>query len=533
VKLGDEFTVYRGDQFVAVVVVDRLFGDKAAVTVKREGGRLLKKDGMDIRQGDEVATVGLVEDRSTEAFAPLVENAWIRPLGDAALSTFSIDVDTAAYSIVRRCLAEQDRLPPPGALRIEELVNYFPYSYEGPAGSDPFAVRVDAASCPWEPRHRLVRVILKARNEDHGERPPANLVFLVDVSGSMDRPDKLPLVVQSLSLLLDSLDGRDRLAVVVYAGREGVALPPTAADRKEEIRAALGRLTAEGSTNGGAGIRLAYSLAAEGFVAGGINRVVLATDGDFNVGVTDPAALEALVKEKAKSGVYLTALGFGMDNLKDSTLERLADRGNGNYGHIDTPFEARKVLVEEALSTLKTVARDAKVQVEWNPAKVAAFRLIGYENRRLEAKDFRDDRKDAGEIGAGHAVTAFYEVVPAGEPVPGAAVDELRYQRPADPTGSGETLTVKVRWKDPEGDGVHEVRAPFLDPGLPFDAATMDFRFGAAVVAFGLTLRESEFRGSASLGLASEIASSALGEDDGGYRREFVSLVARAADLAR
>ena len=473
------------------------------------------------------------DDHRTTSFAALAEKGFVRPAGEAALSTFSVDVDTASYAILRRHLLQDGVRPPRGAVRIEEMVNYFRYRADAPAGDDALGVRVDAASCPWEPRHRLVRVLVKAREESAESRPAANLVFLVDVSGSMNQPDKLPLVVQSLALLADGLDARDTLGIVVYAGNEGLALPPTRGDRREEIRAALGRLRAGGSTNGGAGIELAYRLAAGGFIKGGINRVVLATDGDFNVGVTSPSALVDLVTEKAKSGVYLTTLGFGMDNLKDSTLEQLADRGNGNYGHVDSIAEARKILVEEGLSTIRTVAKDAKIQVEWNPAKVAAYRLLGYENRALEAKDFRDDRKDAGEVGAGHAVTAFYEVVPAGQPIPGAAVDDLVYQRTGEPTGSEDSLTVKVRWKAPEGEDVTEIRAPFTDGGLAFDAASDDFRFGAAVVALGLALRESEWRGSATPALAAEIAAGALGDDRGGYRREFVQVVAKALALER
>jgi Ca-activated chloride channel family protein len=470
---------------------------------------------------------------SSESFAPLVENAWIRPFGESALSTFSIDVDTAAYAIVRRCLLEQGRLPPPGALRLEELVNYFPYAYGGPSSGDPFAVHVDAASCPWEPRHRLVRIALKGREVEEAMRPAANLVFLLDVSGSMAQPNKLPLVKQSIALLADRLTVRDRVAMVVYAGSEGLALPSTQGGDHEAIKAAIGRLEAGGSTNGGAGITLAYKVATENFIPGGINRVVLATDGDFNVGISDPSSLVKMVEEKAKSGVFLTALGYGMDNLKDSTLEQLADKGNGNYGYVDSLREAEKVLVTEGMSTLHCIAKDVKIQVEFNPAKVAGYRLLGYENRMLAAQDFADDAKDAGEIGAGHAVTAFYEVVPAGETVPGAAVDELRYQRPGTPTGNDETLVVKLRWKEPEGQVSTPREFPFSDAGLAFDAVPEDFRFAAAVAAFGMVLRDSKCAGSASLPMVREIAAGALGADAGGWRAEFLSLVDKAATLRK
>ena len=470
---------------------------------------------------------------TTESFSPIVENAFVRPVGDAALSTFSVDVDTAAYSIVRRCLLEQGRIPPPGALRIEELVNYFPYAYEGPAGSAPFAVRVDAASCPWNPKHRLVRVALQGRRIEEPERPAANLVLLLDVSGSMEQPNKLPLLKKSIALLAERLTARDRIAMVVYAGASGLALPPTSGDRKDTILAALENLSAGGSTNGAAGIEQAYQVASENFIRGGINRVVLATDGDFNVGVSDPSALVKMVEEKAKSGVFLTALGYGMDNLKDATLEQLADRGNGNYGYVDNLNEARKVLVDQGMGTLHAIAKDVKIQVEFNPARVAAFRLLGYENRALAAQDFADDAKDAGEIGAGHAVTAFYEVVPAGESVPGSAVDALRYQRPGDFAGSTESMVVKLRWKEPEGSTSTLLEVPFEDAGLAFDAADSDFRFGAAVAAFGMALRASEHRGSATLPLVREIAAGALSDDPGGWRAEFLTLVDRAATLNR
>jgi Ca-activated chloride channel family protein len=500
------------------------------------GGRLLLParagnfDGLD---GVGYITAGLEDSPSTESSAPFVENAWIRPLGEAALSTFSLDVDTAGYAIVRRCLVEQGRLPPEGVLRLEEMVNYFPYGYDPPSGSDPFAVRVDAASCPWEPRHRLVRIALKAREVEEAARPAANLVFLLDVSGSMEQPNKLPLVKQSIALLAERLTGRDRVAIVVYAGNSGLVLPPTPGSDHDAIQGALERLSAGGSTNGGAGIELAYKLAAENFVPGGINRVILATDGDFNVGVTDPSALVKLIEEKAKSGVFLTALGYGTDNLKDSTLEQLADRGNGNYGYIDTLAEARKVLVEQGMSTLHCLGKDVKLQVEFNPARVAGYRLLGYEKRMLAAQDFADDAKDGGEVGAGHTVTAFYEVVPAGVEVPGAPVDELRYQRPGNFTGAGETLVVKLRWKEPEGQVSTPREFPFTDGGDSFDRASDDFRFAASVAAFSMVLRDSKFAGSAKLPMVREIAAGALGPDESGRRAEFLTLVDRAAGLKK
>ncbi len=475
------------------------------------------------------------QEPSTESYGVIVENAFVRPRGDAALSTFSIDVDTAAYSILRRCLMEQNRLPPPGVVRLEEMVNYFPYALNGPAGPEPFAVTVEGASAPWRPAHRLVRIALKGRIVEEAERPAANLVFLLDVSGSMNQPNKLPLVKQSIALLAGRLGARDRVALVVYAGNSGLVLPSTPGDRRDEILAALERLEAGGSTNGGAGIELAYQVAAENLVPGGINRVVLATDGDFNVGVTDQGSLVRLVEEKAKSKVFLTALGYGMDNLKDTTLESLADRGNGNYGYIDSVAEARKVLVDMGMSTLHCIAKDVKIQVEFNPAKVAAYRLLGYENRMLAAQDFQDDAKVAGEIGAGHSVTALYEVVPAGSAVPGAGVDELKYQPVVgDPGAAGEeTLTVKLRWKEPEGDVSTPMAVAFADGGGAFDGASEDFRFAAAVAEFGMLLRDSEHRGEASFAAVREIAAGALGDDPGCWRHEFLGLVDRAAGLKR
>ena len=467
----------------------------------------------------------LIDESTTESSAPIIENPWIRPVGEAALSTFSVDVDTAGYSIVRRCLTRQNRLPPPAAVRIEELVNYFPWDYAPPSGADAFAVHVEAASCPWEPRHRLVRIALKGRVVEEAVRPAANLVFLLDVSGSMNQPNKLPLVKESLRLLAGRLDARDRVAMVVYAGASGLALPSTAGNDASTILHAIDNLSAGGSTNGGAGIELAYKVAAENFVPGGINRVVLATDGDFNVGTTSRADLATLIEEKAKSKVFLTALGYGMDNLKDDTLEQLADRGNGNYGYVDDLAEARRLLVDQGMSTLHAIAKDVKIQVEFNPAQVAGYRLLGYENRVLAAQDFADDRKDAGEIGAGHAVTAFYEVVPAGEPVPGSAVDELRYQRPGSWSGSLDTLTVKLRWKEPEGDESALREVPFTDGGGAFDGASEDFRFAAAVAEWGLLLRGSKNAGSASFAAVREIAAGAMGRDEGGWKAEFLLLV--------
>ncbi len=364
-------------------------------------------------------------------YTRIYENPFIKAVGGDAVSTFSIDVDTASYANVRQFLMEMRQLPPPDAVRIEELVNYFRYDYAGPKADDdaPFAAHVEVAGCPWAPEHRLVRIGIKGREIERDHRPPSNLVFLVDVSGSMDEPNKLPLVLDGLRQLTHELDENDRVAIVVYASSEGLALESTRGDNQSAILGALDRLRAGGSTAGGAGIQLAYQIAEDHFIPGGTNRVILCTDGDFNVGVTSTAELERLVAKKAKdTRVFLSVLGFGRGNLNDAMMQTIADRGNGNHHYVDNLREARKVLVEEMTGTLMTIAKDVKIQVEFNPAQVAGYRLIGYENRMLRTEDFNDDTKDAGEIGAGHAVTALYEVIPAGQPVGVPAVDELKYQ---------------------------------------------------------------------------------------------------------
>jgi Ca-activated chloride channel family protein len=435
-------------------------------------------------------------------------------------STFSIDVDTASYSNVRRFL-DEGRMPPPDAVRIEELLNYFPYDYAPPEGDAPIAVHVAAALCPWDGGHRLVRVALKAREADPECRPPMNLVFLLDVSGSMADDNKLPLVKRAMKMLLDELGEEDRVAIVVYRERESLVLPPTPGDRRRRIAGAIDRLEATGGTNGAAGLELAYR------VAEGRGRVILATDGDFNVGVTEQGALTRLIEDKARGGVFLTVLGVGTGNLKDSTLERLADRGNGSYAYIDTAEEARKVLIEEG--TLRTVARDVKVQVEFNPARVKTYRLIGYENRALRAEDFNDDEEDAGDLCAGGAVTALYEIECADAPL--LAVDPLRYgeergEAPEPP--GGELLFVKIRYQLPGGGGSRKLSVPLLDG--PCDEPRGDFRFAAAVACWGMLLKGSDHGGEASYGLVRRLAAPVAGRDD--YREEFLSLVKESRELS-
>jgi len=467
-----------------------------------------------------------------EAYDRIVDN----PFVSAALkplSTFSIDVDTASYSNVRRFLTQNQR-PPKDAVRIEELVNYFSYDYPQPDGEHPFSVNLEVAGCPWKSNHRLIRIGLKGREIAAEDSPASNLVFLLDVSGSMGTANKLPLLKQAMRMLVDRLTENDRVAIVVYAGASGLVLPSTGGERRADILAALDRLTSGGSTNGGAGIELAYRTATENFIEGGVNRVILATDGDFNVGTTSQGDLTRLIEEKAKTGVFLTVLGFGMGNYQDARLESLADKGNGNYAYIDTIREAQKVLVDQMKGTLITIAKDVKIQIDFNPAKVNAYRLIGYENRILAARDFNDDTKDAGEIGAGHTVTAFYEIVPAGVEIDLPDVTPSKYVKPAESaTGSDspELLTARLRYKAPDGDTSKLIEVPVTDHGTSYAGASGDFKFGASVAAFGMILRDSPHKGTTTLDAVLELADEGKGKDVHGYRAEFLQLVAKAKQV--
>lgn len=472
---------------------------------------------------------------NTEEYTPIIENNFLGA-GYNPLSTFSIDVDQAAYTNIRRYLG-QGALPPAGAVRIEEMINYFDYDYPQPAGEDPFSVNTLMAPCPWNPAHRLVRIGLKGKQIAADDLPPSNLVFLIDVSGSMNEPNKLPLVQRSLWMLTDQLREKDKVSIVVYAGNAGLVLPVTPGSDKQRIKDAISHLSAGGSTAGGQGIRLAYQIAMKEFVPGGNNRVILSTDGDFNVGVSSEAELESLIGQERLSGIFLTVLGFGMGNYKDNKMQTLADKGNGNHAYIDTEKEAKKVLVREFGGTLFTIAKDVKIQVEFNPARVQSYRLIGYENRALAAEDFNDDQKDAGEMGSGHTVTALYEIIPAGthDPFNAQTPDSLKYQTVRAHTvfsESDELMTVKLRYKQPDSDQSRLITYAVKDQMTALAATSDDFRFAAAVAEFGLLLRNSAYKQASSYKDLLLLAEQAKGSDVHGYREEFCHLVRTAGSLS-
>ncbi|MFK7768940.1 MAG: von Willebrand factor type A domain-containing protein [Mariniblastus sp.] len=471
-------------------------------------------------------------DAAFEAIA-IKENSFVDTEGTGALSTFSVDVDTAAYSNMRRFIVSGQK-PNPNSIRIEELINYFQYDYAPPKDDKPFAVSMEVASCPWQTDHKLVRVGIKGKTIHRDERPASNIVFLLDVSGSMKDSDKLPLLQRGLTMMLDRLNENDRVSIVTYAGEAGVRLLPTSGDQKIKIRNAVDGLTAAGSTNGSAGIEVAYKLAAEEFIKGGTNRVILATDGDLNVGITEDNALIDLIKEKAKDGVFLTVLGLGNGNLKDSKLEKLADNGNGSYAFIDSMREARRVLVEQMSGSLVTIAKDVKLQVEFNPSLVKGYRLIGYENRTMANADFKNDKKDAGEIGAGHTVTAIYEIAPARTTSDTTLTAKLKYQAPKKKAAdepmvteadSNEMLTLAIRFKLPESNESDELEFTLDDSDSKFYEASGDFQFASAVASFGMLLRDSKYSGNATFDWVEEIAVNSMGEDPSGYRAEFVDLI--------
>jgi len=469
---------------------------------------------------------------NTEGYAAVNENGF-RNVKNNPLSTFSIDVDNASYSNIRRFI-NNGQLPPPDAVRIEEMINYFRYDYPEPRGEHPFSVYTELAACPWNNKHELLQVGLRGKSIDKSSLPPSNMVFLIDVSGSMNSPNKLPLLKSAFALLINEIRPQDHVAIVVYAGAAGLVLESTPGNKKELIMSAIDNLEAGGSTAGGAGLRLAYREAEKNFIKGGNNRIILATDGDFNVGESSNGGMERLVEEQRQLGVFITVLGFGMGNYKDDKMEIIADKGNGNYSYIDNLQEARKVLVREFGGTLFTIARDVKFQIEFNPSKVDSYRLIGYENRLLNDEDFNDDTKDAGEMGSGHMVTALYEIVPSGSGERVPSVDPLKYQVSRvknEENYTDEMLTIKVRYKKPDGITSMLLEKPVKDFGEEIEDASENLRFAAAVAEFGMILCESEFRGSSTLDGAAKLASSAKGSDDDGYRSEMIRLINTFRDM--
>lgn len=460
---------------------------------------------------------------NTEEYDRIYENPFLEVIKNP-LSTFSIDVDTASYANVRRFI-KSNSVPPKDAVRIEEMINYFTYDYPQPEGKDPFSINVNISECPWKPENKLVHIGLQGKKIDVSKLPPSNIVFLIDTSGSMSDENKLPLLKEAFKLLVNQMRENDKVSIVTYAGSAGVVLEPTSGDKKEKIIEALDRLESGGSTAGGEGIELAYKVAEENLKSNGNNRVILATDGDFNVGPSSDGELVRMIEEKRKKGVFLSVLGFGMGNYKDSKMEQLADKGNGNYGYIDNISEAKKVFVKQMGGTLFTIAKDVKLQLEFNPAKVQSYRLIGYENRVMRNEDFNDDKKDAGELGSGHSVTALYEVVPSKG---NQKSEELKYQdvkiKPESKI-SDELVTVKFRYKAPNEDTSKLIVKSFKDKNISFEKADKNLKFASSVASFGLILRESEYKGNLNLDKVLKMAKESKGDDNEGYRSEFIDLV--------
>ena len=510
---------------------NNLLMEECVITSDEVSNRAISSKQMAVRS---LGMPALIYDRyaNREEYNHNAENRFKSPVKDP-LSTFSIDVDAASYSNIRRFI-NQGEMPPKDAVRIEEMINYFNYNYPKPTGNDPVRITTEVGICPWNKTHRLVQIGLKAREIENQNLPASNFVFLIDVSGSMFGPTRLELVKSSLRLLVNNLREKDRVAIVTYCGDARVALPSTPGNEKQKIKDALETLTAGGSTAGGAGIKEAYRIAQKNFIAQGNNRIILCTDGDFNVGASSETELENLIESKRKSGIFLTVLGYGMGNYKDNKMQILAQKGNGNHAYIDNIQEANKVLVNEFGSTMYAVAKDVKLQVEFNPAKVQSYRLVGYETRILNDEDFNDDTKDAGEMGAGHTVTALYEIIPTGTPgnIPGS-VDPLKYQSQtnvnAQTSNSSELLTVKLRYKTPEEEKSKKIEKSVTDMGK--DNVSPDFRFASAVAMFAQLLKDSDFKGEATYDKVIETANKGLSLDPEGYRAEFVRLVQRAKGL--
>lgn len=471
---------------------------------------------------------------NTEEYDAIHENIFLEATNNP-LSTFSIDVDAASYSNMRRFL-NNGQMPPKDAVRIEEMVNYFNYDYKQPDGEHPFSINTEISSAPWNDQHRLVHIGLQGKTIATDNLPPSNLVFLLDVSGSMNSPNKLPLLKSGFKLLVQQLRPQDKVAIVVYAGAAGLVLPSTSGNEKDKIMAALDRLEAGGSTAGGAGIKLAYQVAKNNFQEEGNNRIILATDGDFNIGESSNASMERLIEQKREEGVFLTVLGFGMGNYKDSKMETIADKGNGNYAYIDNILEAKKVLVNEFGGTLFTIAKDVKLQIEFNPTKVQAYRLIGYENRALRNEDFNNDKKDAGELGSGHTVTALYEIIPVGVKSKFSPVDKLKYQTTKivpKANQTNELMTIKFRYKEPNGNNSKLIEHPLLDTHISLSKTSDNFKWSAAVASFGMILRDSEFKGKSTLDQVLNLARNSKGLDSNGYRIEFINLVQSCQLIAK
>jgi Ca-activated chloride channel family protein len=511
----------------------RLQGRVSGIVVNGAPGSAQKMMIRGVNSYGYVSPAPAAEDN--ESYKGITENSFTNA-GTTPLSTFSVDVDAASYSNVRRFI-NNGQLPPADAVRVEEMINYFNYNLAGPTDNSPVAIHTELSSAPWNTKHRLLRIGLKAKTIATKNLPASNLVFLIDVSGSMNSTNKLPLVQSSLKMLVDQLRPQDKVALVVYAGAAGVVLPSTGGDKKETIKNAIDNLSAGGSTAGGEGIKLAYKIAAENLIKTGNNRIILATDGDFNVGASSDDDMEKLIEKKRESGIFLSVLGYGMGNYKDSKMETLADKGNGNYAYIDNITEARKTLVSEFGGTLFTVAKDVKLQIEFNPAKVQAYRLLGYENRILNKEDFNDDKKDAGDMGSGHTVTAFYEIVPAGiKDDYMVSVDPLKYQKnevKVATSGSSEMMTIKFRYKEPVSSKSKMSQAVVYDKPVDFKLTSTDFKFASAVAEVGMLLRDSKFKQKASFAHAIATARAGKGDDSEGYRSEFIRLAESAKLLSK
>ena len=507
----------------------------APVASKRDMYRLYEAKSMASPSvsGGAVLGVGRYNQNfNTEGYAAINENGF-RDVNHNPLSTFSIDVDNASYSNVRRFI-NLGELPPADAVRIEEMINYFKYNYPEPEGEHPFSVYTEMATCPWNTKHLLLHVGLKGKSIDKSSLPPSNIVFLIDVSGSMDDPNKLPLLKSAFGLLVNELRAQDRVAIVVYAGAAGLVLESTPGNKKELIMKSIDNLEAGGSTAGGEGLKLAYAEAEKNFIPGGNNRIILATDGDFNVGESSNGGMEKLIEKERTKGVFITVLGFGMGNYKDDKMEIIADKGNGNYAYIDNLQEARRVLVKEFGGTLFTIAKDVKFQIEFNPARIASYRLIGYENRLLNDEDFNDDKKDAGEMGSGHNVTALYELIPSGSDEIRPTVDPLKYQKREtiqERSDNSEYLNIKLRYKKPDGVTSMLLEKPVKGGVKEYNYSSENLRFAAAVSEFGMILRNSEFKGSSTLQTAIDLANGARGTDEDGYRAELVRLMKTVREM--